>query len=242
MKKKIILFLISTVLPFCCSSCGIIDIAAQLSNADSSETKISSEEEFNNYVEQQFEEKYGKKFELIGFSSPFMSISRNCDIKCVDDGIEFQATVHSKDYYEIERENYLCYKYVNEIENDVENYVSKYFTDFKLVRFNMTGSKLPFDTEPNLDYEKLKKIMIKNSVRLQYGIIFNNTIKLSSEQEKSINNDILRRYEDNTDVDFFRAEINLNVSFGVYRFSEDIYDEMSCHINEEQFHQYKSAK
>ena len=62
MKKKLILFLISAVLPFCCSSCGIIDIAAQLSNTDSSETKISSEEESTNYVEQQFEEKYGKEF------------------------------------------------------------------------------------------------------------------------------------------------------------------------------------
>ncbi len=239
MKKKLILFLISAVLPFCCSSCGIIDIAAQLSNTDSSETKISSEEEFTNYVEQQFEEKYGKEFEVIGFSSPFMSISRDCDIKCIDDGIEFQATVHSKDYYEVESENYLCYKYMDEIENDVESYVSNYFTDFKLVRFNMTGGRLSFDTEPNLSYENLKEIMIKSGVRLQYGIIFNNTIELSSEQEETINKDILRKYEDNAYNDFFRCEIDLNVSFGIYRFSENIYNKMPLHMNEEQFHQYK---
>ena len=240
MKKKLVLFLISAVLPFCCSSCGIIDIATQLSNTDSSETKISSEEEFTNYVEQQFEEKYGKEFELIGFSSPFMSISRDCDIRCVDDGIEFQATVHSKDYYEVESENYLCYKYMNEIENDVDSYVSEYFTDFKLAYFDTIGGKLSFDTDANSSYEELKDALVRDSVHFQFWVLIREDCEISEETWEKVAQDIYSRYEGNVDVNAYKSDINLFLYLSIDKVSSDFYEPLPKHINREQYYQYKN--
>ena len=170
MKKKLILLLISVFISFFCSSCSTFEIAHQAyelyktGDTEPFETKSNFEEDFVNYVEQQFKEKYGKEFKLLGFHSPFMSVSRDCDMKCIDDGIEFQATVHSKDYYEVESEDYLCYKYMNEIENDVDSYVSEYFTDFKLISLDMIGGGLSFDTNANSNYEELKDALVEDSV------------------------------------------------------------------------------
>lgn len=223
MKKKLILFLISAVLPFCCSSCGIIDIAAQLSNTDSSETKISSEEEFTNYVEQQFEEKYGKEFELIGFSSPFMSISRDCDIKCVDDGIEFQATVHSKDYYEVEKENYLCYKYLNQMRSDIELYMNNYLYDYKYVSIKIDSIKSPFETSHDLTYEELRKLVYFEC------IIYMCNDRIFSDDEMKIMEDKFGGYgtEEN-----YKEEIDMRVNFHIYLISKDIYNKFEYRIKD----------
>lgn len=237
MKKKLILFLISAVLPFCCSSCGIIDIASQLESADSSETKISSEEEFANYVEQQFKEKYDKEFELIGFSSPFMSISRDCDIKCVDDGIEFQATVHSKDYYEVERENYLLYKHFDDIQDEVVSYVGQYFNDYKLVA-NDISEGLPFEVSADVSYDELKDIMYDNNCSVSFRILIPEDT-VFSETEWSTLVEKVASSNEYTDDDYIRGaykrDINLEVYLTVFRTPNEVYNNLEFIITGDEY-------
>ena len=221
--KKIISFLILAVLNFCCSSCGVMDIANQLSDTDTSETKISSEEEFVNYVEQQFLEKYGKNFELLGFYSPFMSIKRECDIKCVDDGIEFQAVVHSKDYYEVESENYLCHKYLNQVQEDIESYMNHYLSDYKYVSINVDSIKLPFDTSPDLTYEEFRKAAAFGCV-----IYFCNDRTFSDEEMKIIEN----KFGGYGTEKNYKEEIDLRVNFHIYLIPKDTYNQFEYCIKE----------
>lgn len=237
MKKKSVLLFIATILFFCCSSCGIIDIAAQLGNTDSSETTNSSKNEFALYVEQQFEEKYGKEFELIGFSSPFMSISRDCDIKCVDDGIEFQATVHSKDYYEVERENYLLYKYFDSMQDEVVSYVGQYFNDYKLVA-NDISEELPFEVSADVSYDELKNIMYDNDCSVSFRILIPEDTVFSETEWNTLVEKIASSNE-YTDDDYIRGaykrDINLEVYLTVFRTPNEVYNNLEFIITEDEY-------
>ena len=244
MRKKLILFLGLGILCCCCSSCEIIAELAltgyELTKDNTSETKISYEEKFANYVEEQFAEKYGKEFELLNFHSPFMSVRKSCNMKCVDDGIEFQATVYSKDYYEVESENYLCYKYMNEIENDVDSYVSEYFTDFKLANFGTVGGKLTFDTDANSSYEELKDALVRDSVHFQFWILIREDCEISEEIWERVAQDIYSRYEEHVDVNAYKSDINLLLNFTIDKISSDFYEILPKHIDREQYYQYKN--
>ena len=63
-------------------------------------------------------------------------------MKCLDDGIEFQAHV-SVDTNQVEEENYL---------------LQKYFDGYKLVKMMGISEYLPFETSPDLSYEELKRL------------------------------------------------------------------------------------
>ncbi|MBR4319943.1 MAG: hypothetical protein IKP69_07860 [Oscillospiraceae bacterium] len=223
MKKKLVLLLISAVLSLCCSSCSTFEVVRQAyemyktGNTEPFETKTNFEEDFVNYVESQFKEKYGKEFKLLGFHSPFMSISRDCDMKCVDDGIEFQATVHSKDYYEVESENYLCHKYLNQVQEDIHSYMNQYLSDYKYAEINIDSTELPFSTSPDLTYEEFRK-----STYFYEVICFCNDRNFSDEEMKLIE-DKFGGYGTEKN---YKEEIDMRVNFRIYLIPEDAYNRL----------------
>ena len=195
------------------------------------------EEEFVNYVEQQFEEKYGKEFEFIGFSSPFISVSRDCNLKCIDDGIEFQATVHSKDYYEVESENYLLYKYFNNIQDEVVGYVGQYFNNYKIV-INDISEKLPFEVSADVSYDELKDVMYNNNCSVSFRILipedtvfseteWNTLVEKIASSNEYTNDDMIRGA--------YKRDIHLEVYLTVFRIPNEVYDNLGFSITGDEY-------
>ena len=243
MKKKLMLFLILVVLNFCCSSCSTFEITHQAyelyktGDTEPFETKSNFEEDFVNYVEQQFKEKYGKEFKLLGFHSPFMSISRDCDMKCIDDGIEFQATVHSKDYYEVEKENYLLYKYFSNIQDEIVGYVGQYFSNYKIVADDIS-EKLPFEVSADVSYDELKNIMYNNNCSVSFRILIPEDTVFSETEWNTLVEKIASSNEyTNDDINrgAYKRDINLEVYLTVFRLPNEVYNNLESIITEEEY-------
>ncbi|MBD5144253.1 MAG: hypothetical protein HDT22_11755 [Ruminococcus sp.] len=235
MRKKLILFMGLGILCCCCSSCGIITELAlagyELTKDNTSETKISYEEEqFENYVEEQFAEKYGKEFELLDFKWGLMAAVKNCNMKCLDDGIEFQAHV-SVDTNQVEEENYLLQKYFDDVQNDVIDYVNQYFDGYKLVKMMGISKYLPFETSSNLSYEELKKL---GHFTTKFYILIPEDTVFSDEEWSMITEKIASSNEYTEDDDKrspYKEDINLKIDFSVYCLPNDVYHDLEFVIN-----------
>ncbi|MDE6003787.1 MAG: hypothetical protein K2G88_00165 [Oscillospiraceae bacterium] len=249
MRKKLILFLVLGILCCCCSSCGMIAqlalVGYELTKDDTSETK-NIDEELAIYVEEQFAEKYGKKFEFLNVYSYNFMFSRDCNIKCVDDGIEFQANVYIKDYYKVERENYLIYKYFDEIQNDVIDYVDQYFEDYKLVTTDKTdeiklyNNSIPFENSSfDLSYEELKQI--GNISTDCYIFIPEDTV--FSDEEWTILIEKIASYNEYTNDDYigraYKKDINLGIYFMVFRIPNEMYHDLEFITTFDEFRKLK---
>ena len=241
MRKKLMLFMVLGVLCWCCSSCGTIGRIAQLvligyestyesTKDNTSETKRDKQDEaLAIYVEEQFAEKYGKEFEFLNVYSYNFMFSRDCNIKCVDDGIEFQAHVYIYDDYEVQKENHLLYKYFDEIQNDVIDYVDQYFEDYKLVTKDRTEritEDLPFDIPADLSYEELKE---EGFLSPSFHILIPEDTVFSDE-EWSILTEKIASSNEYTDDDYIRGaykkDINFGVYFMVYRIPNEMYNDL----------------
>ncbi len=255
MRKKLMLFVVLSVLCLCCSSCGIVgqsalraikmsyELAYESTEENTSETKMSKQdEELAIYVEEQFAEKYGKEFEFLNIYSTSFMFSRDCNIKCVDDGIEFQASVHIKDYYEVESENYLLYKYFDDAQNDVIRYTNQYFDEHKLVTRDKTDritKELPFDTSAELSYEELEALMSLDF----YILIPEDTV--FSEEEWAIMIEKFASSSEYVDDDEYvendyREDINLKIYFSVYRVPNDVYQDLEFITTFDEFRKLKN--
>ncbi len=178
------------------------------------------------FLKEELEKKYGMEFEILGGSAGFMSIAEDCDVRCVEDGVEFQATVHTKDYYEVVSENYLRHKYLPQVQADLEAYMKKYLSDFKYVEIRANTKEMPFSTPPDLTYDELKQeTHFECSVYISEERAFTDEeIEIlaekfsSSTAESNEYSDIIKSY--------YKEELNMNVNFRFYTVPQEIYDEM----------------
>lgn len=182
------------------------------------------------FLKEELEKKYGMEFEILGGSAGFMSIAEDCDVRCVEDGVEFQATVHTKDYYEVVSENYLRHKYLPQVQSDLEAYVKKYLSDFKYVEIRVNTKEMPFGTAPDLTYDELKQeTYFECSVYISEEREFTNDEMemlnekfASSTAESYEHSDVIKSY--------YKEELNMNVNFRVYTVPQEIYDEMDYRL------------
>lgn len=179
------------------------------------------------FLEEELEKKYGMDFEILGGGSlGLLSEVTYCDVRCVEDGIEFEATVHTKDYYEVVSENYLRHKYLPQVQEDIEAYLKKYLSDFKFVEINANVKELPFNTSPNLTYEELKQhTYFTCDVYISDQRIFSNE-EMSLLFEKFASTTTLPTDETNNNMEFYREELNMKVKFYVYTVPQEVYDEI----------------
>ena len=192
---------------------------------DSNETTVHTSSVFV-FLEEELEKKYGKDFEILGGSAGFMSIAKDCDVRCVEDGVEFEATVHTKDYYEVVSENYLRHKYLPQVQEDIEAYLKKYLSDFKFVEIRANGIELPFNTSPNLTYEELKQqTYFYCNVYISDDRIFNEE-EMSLLFEKFASATTLPADETDVTMNFYRDELNMKVKFYIYTIPQEMYDEI----------------
>ena len=255
MRKKLMLFVVLGVLCWCCSSCGIVGQSAlravkigyELTKDNTSETKETNgmdkqDQALAIYLEEQFAKKYGKEFEFLNIYSTSFMFSRDCNIKCVDDGIEFQASVHIKDYYEVESENYLLYKYFDDAQNDVISYVNQYFDEHKLVTRDKTDriiKELPFDTSADLSYEEVKAFM-----SLDFYILIPEDTVFTDEEwdimiEKFASSSEYVDDDEYVESDY-REDINLKIYFNVYRVPKDVYQDLEFMTTFDEFRKLKN--
>lgn len=195
-------------------------------NSSSSDESSAPKSSVFVFLEEELEKKYGKDFEILGGSAGFMSIAKDCDVRCVEDGIEFEATVHTKDYYEVVSENYLRHKYLPQVQEDIEAYLKKYLSDFKFVEVRADTEELPFNTSPNLTYEELKQHTdFSCYVYISDQRIFSNE-EMSLLFEKFASTTTLPTDETNNNMEFYREELNMKVKFYVYTMPQEAYNEM----------------
>lgn len=190
---------------------------------DSNKTTVHTSSVFV-FLEEELEKKYGKDFEILGGSAGFMSIAKDCDVRCVEDGIEFEATVHTKDYYEVVSENYLRHKYLPQVQEDVETYIKAYLTDFKYVEVRADTKELPFITSPDLTYEELKqKTYFECTIFISdKRVVTDEEMKLLIEKFASSSKYIP---EGNAgDVNTYREELGMDVRFYIFKVDDDIYE------------------
>ena len=163
-------------------------------------------------------------FEVLGGSAGFMSIAKDCDVRCVEDGIEFEATVHTKDYYEVVSENYLRHKYLPQVQEDIEAYLKKYLSDFKYVEVRADTEEFPFITSPDLTYEELKqKTYFECTIFISdKRVVTDEEMKLLIEKFASSSKYIP---EGNAgDVNTYREELGMDVRFYIFKVDDDIYE------------------
>lgn len=191
--------------------------------SDESSTPKSSARIF---LREELEKKYGMEFEILGGSAGFMSVAEDCDVRCVEDGVEFQATLHTKDYYEVVSENYLCHKYLPQVQEDIEKYVKTYLFDFKYVEIRADTMELPFSTSPDLTYEELKQeIYFECTIFISDDrVITDEEMKLLIEKFASSNEYIPEGYTE--EVDTYREELDMDVRFYLFTVVEHVYKEL----------------
>lgn len=179
------------------------------------------------FLEEELEKKYGMDFEVLGGGSAgLLSVAKDCDVRCVEDGVEFEATVHTKDYYEVVSENYLRHKYLPQVQEDIEAYLKKYLSDFKFVEIRANDKELPFNTSPNLTYEELKQhTYFTCDVYISDQRIFSNE-EMSLLFEKFASATTLPADETKNNMEFYREELNMKVKFYVYTVPQEVYDKM----------------
>ena len=175
------------------------------------------------FLEEELEKKYGKDFEVLGGGSVgLLSVATDCDVRCVEDGIEFEATVHTKDYYEVVSENYLRHKYLPQVQEDIEAYLKKYLSDFKFVEIYADERELPFDTSPNLTYEELKQhTYFTCDVYISDQRIFSNE-EMSLLFEKFASDTTSSTDETDVTMNFYRDELNMKVKFYIYTIPQEM--------------------
>ncbi len=196
-------------------------------NSSSSDESSAPKSSVFVFLEEELEKKYGMDFEVLGGGSAgLLSVAKDCDVRCVEDGIEFEATVHTKDYYEVVSENYLRHKYLPQVQEDIEAYLKKYLSDFKFVEIKANDIELPFNTSPNLTYEELKQhTYFTCDVYISDQRIFSNE-EMSLLFEKFAST--TTNSTDKTDVtmDYYRDELNMKVKFYIYTIPQEVYDEI----------------
>ena len=197
---------------------------------DSNETTVHTSSVFV-FLEEELEKKYGKDFEVLGGGSVgLLSVATDCDVRCVEDGIEFEATVHTKDYYEVVSENYLRHKYLPQVQEDIEAYLKKYLSDFKFVEIRANDKELPFNTSPNLTYEELKQHTdFTCDVYISDQRIFSNE-EMSLLFEKFASATTLPADETDTTIKFYKDELNMKVKFYIYTVPQEVYDKMEYRL------------
>lgn len=186
------------------------------------------------YLIEELEKKYNKEFELVSMDSLFVSDSTSCVVRCIDDGIEFEARLHLRHYLEVESENYLCYKYLENVENDVIEYTKKYISDFKIVSLGFTHG-YSYDDPVDITYEEFKEFLPCYSFKI---MIPTNT-ELTDEEwdiivEKFVSSD---EYVDIEVDDYFREEIDLHIKFSIYKVYVDRYERLDFNMNGEEYRQ-----
>ena len=195
-------------------------------NSSSSDESSAPKSSVFVFLEEELEKKYGMDFEVLGGSAGFMSIAKDCDVRCVEDGVEFEATVHTKDYYEVVSENYLRHKYLPQVQEDIEAYLKKYLSDFKFVEIRANDKELPFNTSPNLTYEELKQHTdFTCDVYISDQRIFSNE-EMSLLFEKFASATTLPADETDVTMNFYRDELNMKVKFYIYTIPQEVYDEI----------------
>lgn len=178
------------------------------------------------FLKEELEEKYGMEFEIMGGSIGMMSIAEDCDVRCVEDGIEFQATLRTKDYYEVVSENYLRHKYLPQVQEEIEAYLETYLSDFKFIEITADEKELPFNTSPNLTYEELKQqTYFVCDVYISDDRIFDKE-ELTLLFEKFSSNTTSSANETDNTTGYYRNEINMKVKFYVYTVPQKVYDGM----------------
>lgn len=196
-------------------------------NSNSSDESSAPKSSARIFLEEELEKKYGMDFEILGGGSVgLLSVAQDCDVRCVEDGIEFEATLHTKDYYEVVSENYLRHKYLPQVQEDIEAYLKKYLSDFKFVEIRANDKELPFNTSPNLTYEELKQHTdFSCDVYISDQRIFSNE-EMSLLFEKFASATTLPADETDTTIKFYREELNMKVKFYVYTVPQEVYDEI----------------
>lgn len=190
------------------------------SNSDEASVPKSSARIF---LKEELEKKYGMEFEILGGSIGMMSIAEDCDVRCVEDGIEFQATLRTKDYYEVVSENYLRHKYLPQVQEDIETYLKTYLSDFKFIEIRADEKELPFNTSPNLTYEELKQqTYFVCDVYISDDRIFGKE-EMSLLFEKFASNTTSSANEIDTTIGYYRDELNMKVKFYVYTVPQKVY-------------------
>ncbi|MBR4021174.1 MAG: hypothetical protein IKI94_01030 [Ruminococcus sp.] len=196
-------------------------------NSSSSDESSAPKSSARIFLEEELEKKYGMDFEILGGGSVgLLSVAQDCDVRCVEDGIEFEATLHTKDYYEVVSENYLRHKYLPQVQEDIEAYLKKYLSDFKFVEIRANDKELPFNTSPNLTYEELKQHTdFTCDVYISDQRIFSNE-EMSLLFEKFASATTLPTDETDTTIKFYKDELNMKVKFYIYTVPQEVYDEI----------------
>lgn len=194
-------------------------------SGDSNETTVHTSSVFV-FLEEELEKKYGMDFEILGGSAGFMSIAEDCDVRCVEDGVEFEATVHTKDYYEVVSENYLRHKYLPQVQEDIEAYLKKYLSDFKFVEVRADTEELPFNTSPNLTYEELKQ-----KTNFECTIFISDKRAVTDEEMKLLIEKFassIKYIPEGTaeNLNTYREELGMDVWFEIFKVDDDVYEEL----------------
>ncbi len=216
-----------------CRLCCVISLSLLLmgcnlnsnynSNSDEADVHKSNAHAF---LKEELEKKYAMEFEILGGSGGLMSIAEDCDVRCVDDGIEFQATLHTKDYYEVVSENYLRHKYLPQVQDEIEAYLKTYLSDFKFIEIRADDKELPFDTSPNLTCEELKQqTYFLCDVYISEDRTFTDD-EMSLLFEKFGSDTTDPNSKTDIPTGYYRNELNINVKFYVYTVPQDVYEKM----------------
>jgi len=196
-------------------------------NSSSSDESSAPKSSVFVFLEEELEKKYGMDFEVLGGGSAgLLSVAKDCDVRCVEDGIEFEATVHTKDYYEVVSENYLRHKYLPQVQEDIEAYLKKYLSDFKYVEVRADTEELPFNTSPNLTYEELKQ-----KTNFECTIFISDKRAVTDEEMKLLiekfASSIKYIPEGNAEnLNTYREELGMDVWFEIFKVDDDIYEEL----------------
>lgn len=229
--KKIIAVICAVLYVFTLSGC---DLKRRLhrNRGDSSSCIINPCQEEWDFLVSELEKKYDKKFEVLGGGAPLMSVFQTCDVRCIDDGIEFKARLHDKDYLEVESENYLCYKYLDDITQEVKQYTNKYIKDYKLV-VSGTSFDLPFNTKADLSYDEYKKYLKENDIFIPYYycILIPEDKQFTDDEWKVLidkfasDRGYIEDYvDDDYKIDTFREDIGLDIDFPIFKTPKERYD------------------
>ena len=205
---------------------GCIDFDALLKNE-----KFDSDA----FITGKLSEKYGKTFEIIGHEGSLTAFSSVDFVRCVENGIEFKTHIEKKDgVWEMCYDSYPYAMYVAELQQETEDYLNTYLTDYKIIPYDTETSKqksTDFSLAAPTDYEEYKQIY--QSV-LDCKVYLPASRKFTEEEFLALQENCGANYESNEKGGsvWYREAVNLDIHFYFYSVPDELLEKYDFYLPE----------
>ena len=204
----------------------IVLVAGRFTGCTDFEAVLKNEDfDCSGFITGKLSEKYGGTFEIIEHEGSLTAFKSVDFVRCVENGIEFETHIEKNDsVWEMVSDSYLFMLYMTNFQQDTENYLNEYLTDYKIVPYNSKQSHTlaDFSLPVPSDYIEYKKIYEPN---LYCEVYIPNSKNFTDEELRAL------REHFGSERELYEP-INLYILFNFYTVPDELLEQYDFYLPE----------